>query len=574
VNAPEPLVPARLPATPDGAAIREAFLADERMTVAALAAPASVEPALGVQIAQQARVWVEGVRARASAQAGVESFLAQYDLSTQEGVLLMCVAEALLRIPDAPTADALIRDKLARGDWERHLGASDSLLVNASTWGLMLTGRLTRIDSADARDPAAWYQRIVARAGEPVVRVAVRQAMKVMAEQFVMGRTIGEALARARTGEAARCRYSFDMLGEAALTAADAARYHDTYADAIAAIGQSRVDTTADVVVQPSISVKLSALHPRYELAQRERVLAELVPGLAELAGLARDTGIGMTIDAEEADRLELSLEIFARLRRHPALGDWDGLGLAVQAYQKRARAVVAWVAALARATGARVPVRLVKGAYWDTEIKRAQVQGLANYPVFTRKARTDVSYLACARALLEAAPRVYPMFATHNAHTIAWVAAQAHQRGQDVSAFEFQRLHGMGDALYAQVIGPASRLACRVYAPVGSHQDLLPYLVRRLLENGANTSFVNRIADASIPVDDVIADPVERARVHDYAAAPGIPLPRDLFAPERTNSAGVSLADQDAMAGIDAALRANDAPTWVASPLLARSTA
>ena len=574
MNAHDPIAAARLPADPDGTAIREAFLADERMTVAALAAQAAIDTALAAQVAQQARVWVEGVRVRAETHKGVESFLAQYDLSTQEGVLLMCVAEALLRIPDAPTADALIRDKLARGDWERHLGASDSLLVNASTWGLMLTGRLTRIDTADAHDPAAWYQRIVARAGEPVVRVAVRQAMKVMAEQFVMGRTIGEALARARSADAARVRHSFDMLGEAALTARDAARYQDSYAAAIRAIGQSRADTTADVVVQPSISVKLSALHPRYELAQRERVMSELVPRLVELAALARERGIGMTIDAEESDRLEISLEILARLRRDAALADWDGLGLAVQAYQKRARAVVAWVAALARDTHVRIPVRLVKGAYWDTEVKRAQVQGLANYPVFTRKAHTDVSYLACARALLDATPRIYPMFATHNAHTIAFVAALAHQRGHDFSAFEFQRLHGMGEALYAQVIGPSSRLACRVYAPVGSHQDLLPYLVRRLLENGANTSFVNRIADPAVSVDDVIADPVARARAHDYAPAGNLPLPRDLFAPERENSAGVSLADQDAMASIDAALSAEADPSWVAAPMLARSTA
>jgi RHH-type proline utilization regulon transcriptional repressor/proline dehydrogenase/delta 1-pyrroline-5-carboxylate dehydrogenase len=568
------IVPRRIPDEPNGAAIREAFLADERLTVTALAAQAQVDSSLDAQIARQARAWVEGVRDRAQAHGGVESFLAQYDLSTQEGVLLMCVAEALLRIPDAATADALIRDKLARGDWEKHLGASDSLLVNASTWGLMLTGRLTRIEPADARDPASWYQRIVARAGEPVVRVAVRQAMKVMAEQFVMGRTIGEALARARSGDGARFRYSFDMLGEAALTADDAARYQAAYAAAIAIIGANRTDTTADVVAQPSISIKLSALHPRYEFAQRERVLAELVPHLLDLGVLARDNGIGMTIDAEEADRLELSLEILARLRRDRALDDWDGLGLAVQAYQKRARAVVAWVSALARGSGVRIPVRLVKGAYWDTEIKRAQVQGLANYPVFTRKAHTDVSYLACARALLEAAPHVYPMFATHNAHTIAWVAAQAHRLAQDPDAFEFQRLHGMGEALYGQVIGPASRLACRVYAPVGSHQDLLPYLVRRLLENGANTSFVNRIADPAIPVDEVIADPLARARVHDYAPATNLPLPRDLFAPERANSPGVSLADQDQMARLDAALAAADAPTWVAAPVLARSTA
>jgi RHH-type transcriptional regulator, proline utilization regulon repressor / proline dehydrogenase / delta 1-pyrroline-5-carboxylate dehydrogenase len=574
MNAPETLATAWLPADPDGSTIRAAFLADERMTVAALAAHAAVDDDSRAQISRQARAWVEGVRARQHANAGIESFLQQYDLSTHEGVLLMCVAEALLRIPDAHTADALIRDKVSRGDWEKHLGASDSLLVNASTWGLMLTGRLTRLDSDDARDPKSWYERLVARTGEPVVRLALRQAMKVMAEQFVMGRDIEEALARSRTPDHARCRHSYDMLGEAAVTARDAVRYHDAYASAIAAIGASRVDPTADVVLQPSISVKLSALHPRYEFAQRERLYAELVPTLVTLAARARDVGIGMTLDAEEADRLELSLELFARVRREPALRGWDGLGLAVQAYQKRGRAVVAWIAALAREAGERVPVRLVKGAYWDTEIKRAQVQGLANYPVFTRKAHTDVSYLACAQALLEAGPRIYPMFASHNAHTIAWVAAQAHQRGRTVQSFEFQRLHGMGEALYAQVMGASSRLACRIYAPVGSHQDLLPYLVRRLLENGANTSFVNRIGDPSVSVDDVVADPVAKAREHDYAPAARLPLPRDLYRPQRENSAGVSLADQEAMAALDAAVREAHSPAWVAAPMLPRSTA
>jgi RHH-type proline utilization regulon transcriptional repressor/proline dehydrogenase/delta 1-pyrroline-5-carboxylate dehydrogenase len=558
-----------LPALPDGRVIRDAWLADERSTLSVLAAEASVEPALADAVAAQARAWVEGVRARQHAHPGIDSFLQQYDLSTEEGVLLMCVAEALLRIPDARTADALIRDKLSRGDWERHLGGSDSLLVNASTWGLLLTGRLTRLPQTQAGDPKAWYGRMVARAGEPVVRLAVRHAMKLMAEQFVMGRTIEEALARGREGEQSRCRYSFDMLGEAALTAADAERYGAAYAQAIAAIGAHRPDPASDIAAQPSISVKLSALHPRYEYPQRERVLAELVPVAADLAVAARDAGIGLTVDAEEAERLELSLEIFSRVRRDARLAGYAGLGLAVQAYQKRARAVVSWVTTLARECGVRIPVRLVKGAYWDTEVKRAHVQRQRGYPEFTRKAHTDVSVLACARALLDAAPHVYPMVASHNAHTIAWVAAQAHERALDLTAFEFQRLHGMGEALYAQVIAPASQLACRVYAPVGSHEDLLPYLVRRLLENGANTSFVNRIGDARVPVDDLVADPVARARAHDFAPAPNLPLPRDLYGPERRNSAGVSLADQHAMAALDSALDAAREPAWVATPML-----
>ena len=560
-------VPAWLPAAPEGAAIRGAFLADERATVAQLAAHAAVDAAAAAAIAAQARQWVEGVRTQQKGGAGVESFLHQYDLSTQEGVLLMCVAEALLRIPDVETADLLIRDKLGRGDWEKHLGASESLLVNASTWGLMLTGRLTRIDSDHARDPKAWYERIVARAGEPVVRLALRQAMKVMAEQFVMGRTIAEALARSRQGDNARYRYSYDMLGEAALTAADARRYLDSYAAAIAAIGASVAGRDVPVFAQPSISVKLSALHPRYEFTQRARVLDELVPALVTLARGAGELGIGMTIDAEESERLELSLEIFARVRRDAALAGWQGLGLAVQAYQKRGRPVVKWVEALARDTGHRIPVRLVKGAYWDTEVKRAQVQGLAGYPVFTRKAHTDISYLACARAMLEAGDALYPMFATHNAHTIAWVEACARHAG--VPDFEFQRLHGMGESLYEQVIAPGRERACRVYAPVGSHQDLLPYLVRRLLENGANTSFVNRIADPAVAIDDVVADPVAKARAWDFAPAGSLPAPLALYGGERRNSAGVSLADQQAMTALDRAVAAAAAREAIAMPML-----
>jgi len=558
---------ALLPDAPEGEAIRDAFLADERTTLAALATPVAQDDDAVRAIGAQARVWVEAVRAERQAHAGMESFLQQYDLATPEGVLLMCVAEALLRIPDAATADALIRDKLSRGDWERHLGVSDSLLVNASTWGLMLTGRLTRIEHADARDPRAWYERFVARAGEPVVRLALRQAMKMMAEQFVLGRTIDEAVARSRAAEQAGCRHSYDMLGEAAVTAADAQRYFDAYRHAIATIGREGGDAQRSVFERPSISVKLSALHPRYEYAQRERVFAELLPSVAALAHEARAQRIGMTIDAEESERLELSLELFARLRAVAEFADWHGLGLAVQAYQKRARAVVGFIAGLAGRTATRIPVRLVKGAYWDTEIKRAQVQGLAGYPVFTRKPHTDICYLACAHALLEAGGRVYPMFATHNAHTIAWVRARAATLG--VVEYEFQRLHGMGDALYRHVLAGGEQHACRVYAPVGGHRDLLPYLVRRLLENGANTSFVNRIGDPNVEIDVVVADPLARARAWDFAPAPRIPSPVDLFAPERRNSEGVSLADQPAMQALDAAIAAATASPVEAMPMV-----
>src|SRR5512135_1876764 len=555
----EPAEPPRrlIPSGFEGAAVRNAFLADERTTLVALAAQIAQDDGQTRAVSEQARQWVEALRAERQAGAGIESFLKEYDLSTQEGVLLMCVAEALLRIPDAATADALIRDKLGRGDWDRHLGESGSLLVNASTWGLMLTGRLTRLDPHDARDPRSWYARFAARAGEPVVRLALRQAMKVMAEQFVLGRTIGEALANSRPSSGIAWRHSYDMLGEAALTMEDAARYFDAYRDAIDAIGAAADPAQHAVFARPSISIKLSALHPRYEYPQRERVYHELVPALNALASRARTHRIGVTIDAEETERLELSLEVFSRLRQNPALADWEGLGLAIQAYQKRARAVVGWVVALARRTQHRIPVRLVKGAYWDSEVKRAQVQGLSGYPVFTRKAHTDVSYLACARALLEADDAVYPMFATHNAHTIAWVSARSAQLGtQD---FEFQRLHGMGESLYRQVLGDeaARNCRCRVYAPVGSHHDLLPYLVRRLLENGANTSFVNRIGDPRVPIDDVVADPLARARSWDYASAERLPAPQDMYAPERRNSQGLSLADQDTMRELDVAVAA-----------------
>jgi RHH-type proline utilization regulon transcriptional repressor/proline dehydrogenase/delta 1-pyrroline-5-carboxylate dehydrogenase len=570
---PEPLLPER----PDAAAIRADFLADEARMVARLLPLARFDPAASARISARARGWVEAVRARQAGSAGIESFLQQYDLSTQEGVLLMCVAEALLRIPDAGTADALIRDKLSRGDWQKHLGQSPSLLVNASTWGLMLTGRLTQIDAESASDPASWYERVVARAGEPVVRVAIRQAMRLMAEQFVMGRTIAEALSRSHSGGSARFRHSFDMLGESALTAADAARYHASYADAITAIGQAR-DRDATVFAQPSISVKLSALHPRFEYPQHRRVLAELMPSLTALAQIAKDHGIGMTIDAEEAERLELSLEIFARLRRDPALAGWEGLGLAVQAYQKRAAAVIEWLIALGTQCRSRLPVRLVKGAYWDTEIKRAQVQGLDSYPVFTRKAHTDVSYLACAQRMLGSAGNdgvLFPMFATHNAHSAAAIAERATQAGLPHDAFEFQRLHGMGEALYEQIV-PADKLdvACRVYAPVGSHQDLLPYLVRRLLENGANTSFVNRIGDTAVAIDDIVADPAAKVRAQGGNPNPALPLPAELFAPERRNSRGLSLADQPAMAALDAAFIARPEARAAAAPTIAAQQA
>ncbi len=522
---------------------------------------------------------VRRVRARTRTQGAVEAFMRQYDLGSEEGVLLMCVAEALLRIPDQGTADALIRDKLGDANWKRHLGQSDSVLVNASTWGLMLTGTLVDLADDTKRDVHGAFQRLVGRAGEPVIRLAVRQAMKIMGHQFVLGRTIAEALARARKGNGGAYRYSFDMLGEGALTTADALRYQEAYRAAIHAIGRSGPGgsfTSTDVFAAPSISVKLSALHPRYEHAKRARVMDELAPRVLELAQLAKQYGIGFTIDAEETERLELSLDLMEANLSDASLTGWNGYGLAVQAYQKRAPQVIDYLADLARRLRRRIPVRLVKGAYWDAEIKRAQVDGQAGYPLFTRKQNTDVSYLANARRLLDAGDAVYPMFATHNAQTIAVV----HQMARGLHArhdFEFQKLHGMGDDLYAEVI-PADRLdvACRVYAPVGSHEDLLPYLVRRLLENGANSSFVNRITDEDVSIDDLIRDPVEVVAAFDRAQLsiphPRIPLPIDLYrsqGQQRDNSMGINLANDDQLRELAAAINSAGAGTWSAAPLV-----
>ena len=590
-------------ATPLRAAITAAWTRDEGEHVHELLADARQPEDDRVAIQAMAADLVRRVRARAHDQGAIEAFMRQYDLGSEEGVLLMCVAEALLRIPDPDTADKLIRDKLGEADWKRHIGQSDSMLVNASTWGLMLTGHLVDLADGTRRDAHNAFKRLVGRVGEPVIRLAVRQAMRIMGHQFVMGRSIGEALSRSTKGDNANYRYSFDMLGEGALTAQDALRYQQAYRDAIHAIGNS--GRFEDVFAAPSISVKLSALHPRYEHAKRERVLAELTPRVLELAQLAKRYGIGFTIDAEESDRLELSLDVIARAYADPSLDGWEGYGLAVQAYQKRAPFVIDFLAELARSAGRRIPVRLVKGAYWDSEIKRAQVDGQAGYPVFTRKPNTDVSYLACARRMLEASNAIYPMFATHNAQTIAaihqlakavlgpWMTQPVEPQGEEGNAsksthfdarasrrqdagathrYEFQKLHGMGDDLYAEVI-PADRLnvPCRVYAPVGSHEDLLPYLVRRLLENGANSSFVNRITDENVAIDDLIRDPVETVAAFDPIPHPRIPLPRDLYRSqgcERDNSMGVNLANDQHLQTL--AQQVNAAvQDWHAAPLV-----
>jgi len=506
---------------------------------------------------------VARVRAR-SREAGVmEAFMREYDLSSEEGVILMCLAEALLRIPDNHTAEALISDKLSDADWEAHLGKSSSVLVNAGTWGLMLTGRLVGVRDSEKRSIGSLLSRMAGRSGEPVIRTAIRQAMRIMGHQYVMGRTIEEAMKRADKKSNRRFRYSFDMLGEAALTAADARRYFEAYADAIEAIGAST--DGGDIFALPSISVKLSALHPRYEFAQQERVMAELVPRVLDLANRARKAGIALTIDAEEADRLMPLLQVFAAVLGHADMAGWDGLGLALQGYQKRAWVAIEWLAEQARKTGHRIPVRLVKGAYWDTEIKLAQIDGLKGYPVFTRKANTDLSYLACAARLLELPECFYPQFATHNAHTIAAIAEMAGRNGAE---YEFQRLHGMGQQLYEEVLDDDHYSSeCRVYAPVGNHKDLLPYLVRRLLENGANTSFVNRIVDEKLSVEEVVDDPIAEIRTFESLTHPAIPLPADLYGPERRNSPGINLTRRSELDALKQGMEKAAEDYWTAAP-------
>ncbi|MBK6866591.1 MAG: trifunctional transcriptional regulator/proline dehydrogenase/L-glutamate gamma-semialdehyde dehydrogenase [Burkholderiales bacterium] len=495
-------------------------------------------------------------RKRAAGRAGiVQGLLQEFALSSQEGVALMCLAEALLRIPDAATRDALIRDKVGRGDWQAHLGSSPSLFVNAAAWGLLLTGKLVATHSEAGLGNA--LRRLTAKGGEPLIRKGVDMAMRMMGEQFVTGETIAEALQHARGPEGEGFRYSYDMLGEAALNEHDAARYLHSYEAAIHAIG--RAADQRGVIDGPGISIKLSALHPRYSRAQRARVLAELYPRLLHLAQLARQVDIGLNIDAEEADRLELSLDLLEKLCHEPSLAGWHGIGFVIQAYQKRCPFVIDWLIELARRTQHRLMVRLVKGAYWDSEIKRAQVDGQSDYPVYTRKPHTDVSYLACARRLLAAPDAVYPQFATHNAHSVAAIVQMAGPDAWQSGQYEFQCLHGMGEPLYEQIVsgqlGP--KRPCRIYAPVGTHETLLAYLVRRLLENGANTSFVNRIADAEVPIKELIEDPVALVQAEQPVGAPHprIPLPQALYGAERDNSRGLDLSDEHILQALSKSL-------------------
>jgi RHH-type proline utilization regulon transcriptional repressor/proline dehydrogenase/delta 1-pyrroline-5-carboxylate dehydrogenase len=531
------------------ARIDEVYRASEPECVARLADIAELSEQAAGEANALARRLIEGLRERPTS-GMVQGLMREYALSSQEGVALMCLAEALLRIPDAATRDALIADKVGGGEWRRHVGQSPSPFVNAATWGLMITGRL--VGTVDETGLGATLTRLIARSGAPIIRASVDTAMRVLGEQFVCGQTIGDALANAKPLEAKGFRYSYDMLGEAALTAEDAERYLRSYETALDAIGAAAAGR--GIYEGPGLSVKLSALHPRYVRGQRDRVMRELYPRLKALAMRARRWDIGLNIDAEESERLDLSLDLLESLCRDPDLGGWNGVGFVVQAYQKRAYEVLGWIIDLARATKRRIMLRLVKGAYWDSEIKRAQMEGLEGFAVFTRKIHTDVSYVACAKLLLSAPDAVFPQFATHNALTVATIHAIA---GGNFYAgqYEFQCLHGMGEPLYNQMV--ATR-PCRVYAPVGSHETLLAYLVRRLLENGANTSFVNRIADPNVPVEALIEDPVAATRALSPVGAshPRILAPRDLFAPERANSKGLDFSNESRLAELGQALR------------------
>jgi RHH-type transcriptional regulator, proline utilization regulon repressor / proline dehydrogenase / delta 1-pyrroline-5-carboxylate dehydrogenase len=488
-----------------------------------------------------ARDLIGAIREHRPGLGGIEELLHEYSLSTKEGLALMVLAEALLRVPDAATADRLIEDKLRQADFAEHDVRSHDVLVHASAWALGISARIIQ----RGETPEGILAAAVKRLGQPALRAAIRQAMRVLGSHFVLGQTIEEALARAGSGTGRHSRYSFDMLGEAARTAGDAERYFDAYAHAIEKIGRTADDKT--LPDRPGISVKLSALHPRYEAISRDRVLRELVPNVLQLARLARSHDLNFTIDAEEADRLELSLEVIGKTLADPSLAEWDGFGLAVQAYQKRAAAVIDWTLDMATALGRRMMVRLVKGAYWDTEIKRAQERGLEGYPVFTRKAMTDLCYEVCAEKLLRLRPRVFPQFATHNALTVATIVESA----GGAEGYEFQRLYGMGETLYVRLAERHPSLACRTYAPVGTHRDLLAYLVRRLLENGANSSFVSAAADPAFPIEILLRRPADAIGSPAKCASARLPLPRDLFAPHRRNSRGVEFgyaADLEAL--------------------------
>lgn len=517
-------------------------------------------------IAKRAHGLIAKVREQDESVHMVDALLQEYSLDTEEGVLLMCLAEALIRIPDAHTADELIRDKMGDADWRRHVGRSESVFVNASTWGMLLTGRVVKMDPGLEAEPRTIWQKLVNRAGEPVIRKAMHQAMAIMGRQFVLGRDIKEALKEGRTYRDQGYTYSFDMLGEAALNADDSQRYFNEYWNAIEAVGKDGYPREGRST--PSVSIKLSALHPRYERYQQERVREELSERVIRLVSHARGHGVPLTIDAEEMDRIELSMEVFRAVYESSACQGWGEFGLAVQAYSKPSLPVLCYVTALARRQGDKIPVRLVKGAYWDTEVKHAQVLGVEGYPVYTRKEGTDVCYLACARFLLSpyAQGYLFPQFASHNAHTVASVL---HMAEENQAEYEFQRLHGMGDALYGAVMEEVPKVPVRIYAPVGAHKDLLPYLVRRLLENGANSSFVHRLVDAETPIDDLIGHPADALKSCSQYPDTRIPRPPYIYGDKRLNARGHNLTVLSHLRPFQKEVDRWQSHHWQASPII-----
>lgn len=513
-------------------------------------------------IKEKATELVKQVRHLVKKSTGIDSFLNEYSLSSDEGIALMCLAEALLRVPDNKTIDNLIKDKLSNPDWQSHRGQSSSYFVNATTWALMLTGKILSPEKAENR-LSKTLMKFINRSSELVVRTAVEKAMRIMSKQFVMGRTIEEALERAQSKESIGYLYSYDMLGEAALTEEDAQRYFKAYSHAIEKIGDSTLKE-GTIESNAGVSVKLSALHPRYQEFQHERVVDELSTKLLKLAQLAKKFNIALTVDAEESERLELSLDIIERVFSDDSLNGWEGFGIAVQSYQKRAFYIIDWIADLAQKKNKRIMVRLIKGAYWDSEIKKTQVQGLNDYPVFTRKVFTDVSFQACAKKMLTKTDVIYPQFATHNAYSVALILNLV----GDYKDFEFQCLHGMGSELYDEII-KNSDIPCRIYAPVGIHEDLLPYLVRRLLENGANSSFVNRIVDEKAPISELVKDPVNDAKQYLDKINKNIPLPKDIFEPHRKNSKGIDALDRESRRKLQIEFEKISA-NWEAGPIIA----
>lgn len=542
-------------------AITDAYRMDETKCLEHLIPHATLPPDKLQKIQTIAQDLVRKVRAERTGKSGLDAFLVQYSLSTQEGIALMCLAESLLRIPDKDTQDKLIKDKIIAANWAEHSGKSPSFWVNAATWGLMLTGKI--LTPAEKPGVTSSLKHFFERTGEPVIRQTILHAMKILGKQFVMGRTIEEALHRAADYEKAGYRFSYDMLGEAARTQLDADRYFTAYQESIEAIGKAAQGK--GIYNGPGISIKLSALYPRYEFSHYDEVLLHVVPRVLNLAMAARAVNIGMTIDAEEADRLDLSLDIIERVFTDSVLEGWNGLGLAVQAYQKRAFFVLDWLIQLAQKQNKRLNVRLVKGAYWDTEVKSSQVFGLDGYPVFTRKGSTDVSYIACAKKMLEAHEWIYSQFATHNAYSVSAILEMA----GGYRDFEFQALHGMGYTLYDHIVEKAGfNIPCRIYAPVGTHEDLLAYLVRRLLENGANTSFVNRILDDTAPIEDLVEDPVARIAKLTRKPHPRIPLPVDIYESDRKNSEGIDLTNYNRLRVLQKAMENATEPKR-AAPLL-----